>query len=301
MVPGSLAGVPGRYQFSLPDRRQRDGWFKLGSFDITTTALLVLLGVVSMFVYAASPDLLRDISFISPSVRDGELWRLITWPIPNPPTEIWVILTLAFFWFMGHRIEDQIGRKKFTVLILTMTVIPAAFVTIFDFTSDTGFAYGLGVLATGLLVVFALDNPSAVFFFGIPAWVIAAVFVGIDVLRLLGQELYGQLVLELAVIVVALVGARQYGLLQSMTLIPNFGRSGQRRQPRQRRAPAAAPRRAATASSVITGPWASSDTAVTDQIELDMLLDKIGASGMDSLSRDEKQRLNDLSKRLRGS
>lgn len=293
--------MPGRYQFSLPDRRQRDGWFKLGSFDITTTALLVLLGVVSMFVYAASPDLLADLSYVGPYVRDGDLWRLITWPIPNPPTEIWVILTLAFFWFVGHRIEDQIGRKKFTMLILAMTVLPAAFVTIFDFTANTGFAYGLGVLATGLLVVFALDNPNAVFFFGIPAWVIAAVFVGIDVLRLLGQQMYGQLVLELAVILVGLVGARQYGLVQAMTFIPNLGRSGQRRPPRRRRAPAASPRRTATASSVITGPWGATDPAVTDQIELDMLLDKIGASGMDSLTRDEKQRLNDLSKRLRGS
>jgi hypothetical protein len=36
-----------------------------------------------------------------------------------------------------------------------------------------------------------------------------------------------------------------------------------------------------------------------DQIELDALLDKIGANGMDSLTGAEKQRLNDLSKRLR--
>ncbi len=44
----------------------------------------------------------------------------------------------------------------------------------------------------------------------------------------------------------------------------------------------------------------SNGPSPADQIELDMLLDKIGATGMDSLSRGEKQRLNDLSKRLRG-
>ena len=37
--------MPGRYQFSLPERRQRDGWFRIGTLDVTTTALLVLLGV----------------------------------------------------------------------------------------------------------------------------------------------------------------------------------------------------------------------------------------------------------------
>ena len=53
---------------------------------------------------------------------------------------------------------------------------------------------------------------------------------------------------------------------------------------------------------MITGPWgAPGGQSSTDQIELDMLLDKISATGMASLSRQEKQRLNELSKRLRGS
>ena len=36
-----------------------------------------------------------------------------------------------------------------------------------------------------------------------------------------------------------------------------------------------------------------------DQAELDALLDKISADGMDGLTADEKRRLNELSKRLR--
>jgi membrane associated rhomboid family serine protease len=298
--------VPGRYQFSLPERRQRDGWFRLGTLDITTTALLVLLGVVSMFVYAVSQAALVRLAFFSPDVRNGEVWRVITWPVVNPPTQIWVILTLAFFWFVGHRIEDQLGRKRFTVLLLAMTILPAAFVTLFDFTSETGVAFGLGVLGTGLLVVFAFDNPGAMFFFGIPAWVIALVFVGIDVLRLLGDRLYGQLVLELGVILVACVGARQYGMLESLGFIPTLGRGGSQ-QRRSGIARSAKPKRrsaAPTASSVVTGPWASSSASTQtaiDQVELDHLLDKIGANGMDSLTKAEKLKLNELSKRLRGS
>ena len=52
--------MPGRYQFSLPERRQRDGWFRIGTLDVTTTALLVLLGVASMFAYAISKELVRS-------------------------------------------------------------------------------------------------------------------------------------------------------------------------------------------------------------------------------------------------
>ena len=58
---------------------------------------------------------------------------------------------------------------------------------------------------------------------------------------------------------------------------------------------------------VVDGPWknAPAPTAppvgpsAAEQAELDGLLDKIGESGMDSLSGSEKKRLNDLSKRLR--
>ncbi|MDQ3469002.1 MAG: hypothetical protein M3487_04420, partial [Actinomycetota bacterium] len=44
-----------------------------------------------------------------------------------------------------------------------------------------------------------------------------------------------------------------------------------------------------------------SPEALADQDALDALLDKIAAGGMDSLSGDEKRRLNDLSKRMRGN
>ncbi|MEO5900130.1 MAG: rhomboid family intramembrane serine protease [Ilumatobacteraceae bacterium] len=295
--------MPGRYQFSLPERRQRDGWFRLGSFDITTTAFMVLLGVVSMFIYAASQATLVRLVFDVPDVRNGEIWRLLTWPIANPPTQIWVILTLVFFWFFGHRIEDVVGRKRFTWLILAMTVIPAALVTALNFSSDAGLVYGLSALGSGLLVIFALDNPGAMFFFNIPAWIIALVFVGIDVLSLLGDRRYAQLVLELLVIAVGLVGARQYGMVEALHWIPNLSRKGGTRTSTPARTPKRAKpaRRQANASSVITGPWAAPGQTETDQIELDMLLDKISASGIASLTKGEKQRLNDLSKRLRGS
>lgn len=293
----NLGDVPGRYQFSLPERRQRDGWFRIGTLDVTTTALLVLLGVASMFVFAISRAALERLYFVAPFVRTGDVWRLVTWPIANPPDSIFIILTLAFFWFVGHRIEDHLGRKRYTVLLVAMTILPAVLVSLFSFTASTGLAYGLGILGIGLLVVFALDNPGAMFFFGIPAWVIALVYVGIDVLRLLGNRFYGQLILELGVIVVACVGARQYGMVESLGFIPSFGRrKGYRPAPKAR--PRSRP--ITTASAVVTGPWASPTPATNDQIELDHLLDKIGASGMDSLTRAEKQKLNELSKRLRG-
>jgi hypothetical protein len=286
--------VPGRYQFSMPERPTRDGWFKVGQVDVTTTALLVGLGVISMFVYAIKRSILLELAFLGPLVRDGEVWRLVTWPTVNPPTEIWVVLTLAFFWFVGHRIEDSIGRRRFTIMIALMTVVPAAFVSLIQFEA-VAYAFGLGILGIGLLVVFALDNPGAMFFFGIPAWAIAGVYVGIDVLRYLGDRRFETLFLELGVIVVGVVTARQYGLVSTLEFIPKFGGGASKKKT------ARATKRQG-GSTVVAGPWPVADTSHTaiDQMELDILLDKISAHGIDSLSRTEKNRLNELSKKLRG-
>jgi hypothetical protein len=289
--------VPGRYQFSLPERRSRDGWFRIGSLDVTTTAFMVLAGVVSMFWYAVHVDSLAQLVFSGDRVRGGELWRLVTWPLVNPPDNIWVVLTFAFFWFVGHAVEDRIGRQRFTVMIFATTVIPAALVTIISFGGGGG-AFGLGVLGIGLLVVYALDNPGAMFFFGIPAWVIAAVYVGIDVLRLVGNRQWEQLVLELAVVAVALFSARQYGMVESLAFVPRVGNGGRTRgKPTKQR-----PRGKQRGESVVQGPWAqpAPSHSPADEAELNDLLDKISAHGIDALSRAEKARLNELSKKLRG-
>jgi hypothetical protein len=289
-----VAHVPGRYQFSLPERRQRDGWFRIGTVDVTTTALMVGLGILSIFWYAIDKVTLGKLVFTGVWVRSGDIWRLATWPIANPLDQqgLWVVLTLAFFWFVGHRIEDQIGRTRFTWLMLAMTVLPSALVTLIQFDVQYA-AYGLGVLGIALLVVFALDNPSAMFFFGIPAWVIAAIYVGIDALRYLGDRAYEPLVLELGVIAVALVGARQCGLLSHLQAIPKFAGN------RARTAKPARRKGKNSGQTVITGPWEVAHSPA-DQLELDLLLDKISAAGIDSLSKTEKARLNELSKKLRG-
>ncbi|MFZ4717866.1 MAG: rhomboid family intramembrane serine protease [Ilumatobacteraceae bacterium] len=289
--------MPGRYEFNMPGRRERDGWFKVGSIDVTTTAFMVLAGVASMFWYAVDQQSLSKLVYVGEFVRQGELWRLVTWPLVNPPESVWVVLTLAFFWFVGHAIEDRIGRKKFTVLVLLCTVLPSLLVTIIPFANSAG-AYGLGLLGIAFLVVFALDNPGAMFFFGIPAWVIAAVYVGIDVLFNLGNRQYERLVLELAIIVMALGGARQYGMLDDLQFIPRFGGGA----PKAKAAKPARSKSAKGGGDVVAGPWGPPTTqhSAIEELELNQLLDKISAQGMDALSKTEKARLNELSKKLRG-
>ncbi|MGD9996265.1 MAG: rhomboid family intramembrane serine protease [Ilumatobacteraceae bacterium] len=292
--------MTGRYSLNFPEPRQRDGWFRIGPVDVTTTALMVGLGVVSMFVYAASKSWFMKLVFHPIWVRDGDIWRLVTWPIANPPDSIFVIITLVFFWFFGHRIEEMVGRVRFTWLVLVATVLPAAIVTLIGrFEASTSLEVGLGVLGTAMLVVFAFDAPNAPFFFNIPAWIIALIFVGINLLQYLGDRLWGTIVLELLVIATAVVMVRQYGFLDQLTFIPKLtggkaparrggSRSRGRGRPRQRQG--------RDFDRVVSGPWTGPSPA--DQHEMDQLLDKMNSVG---LSDAERKRLSELGRRLRGN
>ena len=275
----------------------------MGNLDLTTTALLVIGGVASMFLWAISKSAVIRLTFHPRDVRGGELWRLVTWPLANPPTQIWVVITLAFFWFIGHAVEDMVGRNRYLGLVLSVAIVPAIFVTLLPSGSfPTTNEVGLGLLASVMFVIFAVHYPSQPFFFGIPAWALALVFVGIDVLRLTGDRLWGTLLLMLSAIALGVVIVRQWGFAERLEFIPRLPGGG---TASQRTGKPAKRRRGPSTNKVVDGPWgaaprpASGPDTVAAQHELDQLLDKISASGLDSLTADEKRRLNELSKRLR--
>lgn len=310
--------MSGRYAFSLPDPRQRDGWFRLGSIDVTTTALVVGIGVLSMFVYAIDRELVVLGVFSSALVREGELWRLVTWPLVAYPS-IWEVVGLAVFWIFGHLVEERIGRTPYTVLLVAMTIVPALLVTLIGATNATtgdwdAATAGVSLLSLAFFTAYALENPTArTFLFNIQLWVIAAVFVGINVLSALSIRAWGTLWMMVFVLVVGLFGVRQRGMLDDVLhWVPRlslfsgpppspYGEVGGRpkKRTRGRSKKGAAP----TGPSVVQGPWGAPAGGPTplEQAELDVLLDRISDGGLDSLSPLERARLEELSRRLRDS
>ncbi|MGN6694545.1 MAG: rhomboid family intramembrane serine protease [Aquihabitans sp.] len=323
--------MSGRYAFSMPEPRQRDGWFRIGTLDMTTTNIVVGLGLLSMLLYAIDIEAFYQGAYFAPYVRDGELWRVATWPLVNAPS-IWVLIGLVFFWWVGHQVEDQLGRKAQAVLLAAMTVLPAVIVTLLDGSrapnsvaalESTAYAASVSLLSLGLLCVFALDRPNAPFFFGISAWLIAAVFVAIEALQLIGIRAWSQLLLGALVILIACFGAAQRGMLGEFEWIPRlsflsggpvspYGTPGSAKPKSAKRFGKGRGRgkdkSGATftpggGKTVVTGPWNVPQGGPTplEQAELDVLLDRISAGGIDSLTPHEKERLNALSKRMRES
>ena len=295
--------MAGRFSFSVPERRNAsDPWFRIGTLDVTTTVLVVLACVASMFLWAINRELWLNLVLLPSEVRSGEVWRVLTWPLANEPG-LWPVLTLAIFWYFGREIEGLLGRNRFGVMLLLLTVIPGLAAVLLDITD-----YSLAGIELAVFLVFIAEYPYARFFFGIPAWAIGAVIVGIQLLQYLGYRETERIVVLFVTIATAALTARSMGLAQSLQWIPKIPLpgSGSRRRRRAR----------GTRGDVISGPWSATSRSgpirsstlpqpppsvddTRDQVELDHLLDKISANGMDGLSPEEKRRLNELSKRLR--
>jgi hypothetical protein len=291
-------------------RRPNDGWFRAGRYDVTTTDIVCALAVASMFVYGFGVDRFAKLTFVPAFVRDFEIWRIFTWPIATEPA-IWPLLGLVFFWLFGQQLEALFGRGKFVAWVLTMAIAPALILTLLGPLStkiDFMQQYGLSTLFLGGIWVYAATYPGVKWFEVIPLWALAAVFTVLNLLQFTGVDATGQTIFLLVSVAVALVAGRSLGLATGWPIphIPLDG-SASRKPSRSKKAKPKKQSKGSSGSRVVEGPWKnapapmppSSGPSPADQIELDALLDKIGANGMDSLTSAEKQRLNDLSKRLR--
>ncbi|MGZ4702717.1 MAG: hypothetical protein ACXV98_16015, partial [Ilumatobacteraceae bacterium] len=79
--------MAGRFAYSKPNRRgPNDPWFRVGALEIGSAALLALMCIVSVFVYALEPvdkPTLRRLALIPSEIKSGQVWRVVSWPLAN--------------------------------------------------------------------------------------------------------------------------------------------------------------------------------------------------------------------------
>src|SRR3954470_8342971 len=105
-----------RWGMARPGRGSDDGWFRLGSIEVTTTVLVVVLVITSVVEWAFEGSFgpLQSHILLDPdSVMSGQVWRVLTWPIAYPGgIGIFDVLTIFIFWYFGTEIESLLGKKK---------------------------------------------------------------------------------------------------------------------------------------------------------------------------------------------
>jgi membrane associated rhomboid family serine protease len=303
--------MAGRFSYSRPERRgATDPWFRLGEVDIGSAAFLAGLCAISVLIYGIEPvdkPILTRLALLPDEVWSGQVWRLATWPLANgfESSLLWTVVAIALLWYFGSRLEEQIGRVRMTVLLAAIIVLPGVVGTLLDLPQA-----GIRSVEIVILLLFIAEYPNIRFFFGIPAWVLGLVYVVTDILQITGSRANDQLLFYLSSLVIAAFAARAVGMLTAYPWIPRVplpdSLTGIRSSGPRRSAKGKVRGRGSKRGQVVDGPWSapappprpSADVAAA-QAELDALLDKISANGLDSLSADEKRRLNDLSKRLR--
>ena len=285
-----------------------DPWFRIGSFAVSTTAFVVGLGVVSMVVTAAEGQygpLYRNLVLLSEdfifrgmplgSVLEGEVWRLITWPVPNE-ISFWTIILFAIFYMLGSQIEALLGRWRFAFFLVALTVIPAAVVTVLEvLTGISGGVAGLRMVEVGVLVAFAAQYAQARFWPGIPGWVIALVIVGLDVLQYTSNRNWFALIVLACTVAVALLGIRAFGYATNLTWIPKLSLASSSGQSTARTHTSRSRRRSRERDHLRSVP--TGDQSVSP--EIDALLDQVASQGLDSLSRKQRKQLEAHARRLR--
>ena len=314
--------MAGRFTIRPAGGVQGDPWFHLGTIEVTTTVFVAILAAISMFIWAAAPATILHLALFPALIRSGQLWRLATWPFANGAS-LSTVIDIVVFWYFGSQIEDLLRRRRFAWYLGVIVIVPALVASAIGIgLGSQTLVAGIGVLSLAMFVAFAVEYPGAKLFFGIPAWVLAAVYVAIKYLQLIGSRDGTSLVLFTVGLAIVSMGLRSFGLASNFPSLPALpllrrlaeGRgssksktagSGRTRigRPTSTRKSIAIRSRSSGSkplsdrrNTVVQGPW--SDKALT-QLEVDVLLDKIASNGIDSLTADERRGLDEASRRLR--
>lgn len=259
-------------------------WFRIGRLEVTSVLFAVLLVVLGWFTRIGVPA--STLSFSPDALFSGQVWRLVTWPLADFPS-LFGALNLFFFYWFGTELEQQIGRDRMARFLVSLGLaLMGVTVLVWLLTHAPVGLAGLGMVMFLVFLVWIADNPRRPIFFGIPAWVIGAVLLGIQVLTLLAaRDVWDLLSLVLSTVFAALI-AKANGLLTGLAWVPGGRRASSPRPSRPTKVDKAAARQHARRAS--------------DREQLDALLDRINENGIGSLTEAERKKLMDLRARLRG-
>jgi len=251
----------------------------LRGYPLYATHFLVVVFTGSMLaatllLFSRVDAIVGWLTFDSAHVLRGQVWRVATYGLVNPPSLSFVIDMLMLVWF-GREVEKFFGRRKFFLLYAGVYLITPLLFTALAKWFPLSLAGETGAFA--LFIAFATLYPNAVLMFDILAKVAAGVLVGIFTLIALANHNWTELISLWATSGFAFLFVRHE---QGLFTLPRLRLP--RRKPKLRVLPdLPATKRAAVSS-------APEDASMS---EVDALLDKIARSGIGSLTAKERARL----------
>jgi membrane associated rhomboid family serine protease len=139
---------------------------RFGAYAVENLILYIVGGMAIVWILAqARPEVIGRLTLNIHAVRQGQLWRLVTFLfIPPGLSPVWILVNLYFTWWIGSSLEQQWGAFKFDLYVLlsaVATILAAVIVECIPgvYGGPTSNAWLLGVNGS-LLVALATVSPN---------------------------------------------------------------------------------------------------------------------------------------------
>lgn len=247
---------------------------------IYASQMVVIVYCVLMIVVAiggvATYGLLNVLDFSSAQVLSGQVWRLFTYGLFNPPSLPFALDMLMLWWF-GRELERTFGRRVYGKLYGGIYLITPVVLTLIGLAHPMSFSGEPGALA--LFVAFATYFPGMPVFFTLVAQWAAIILVGIFSLMHLASRDWSGLIFLWSTCGYGHAFVRYQQGRFSLPRIRLW-----KRKPKLRVLPDLPQSKPAAA--------AKPAKEVATMAEIDVLLDKIAKSGIGSLTPKERAKLD---------
>ena len=160
-VMWSSAGVVTRH---LEAARGFEITFWRSAFN--AAALVVMMLATTVALFAGAGGFLRALGFSSNAVLNGELWRIVSYGVVNPPSLSFALEVVMLVWF-GREVEKALGRTPFLQLSAGIYLVkPLLFTAVGAW---FGASFSGATLSFPLFVAFATLFPGVPLLFNILA------------------------------------------------------------------------------------------------------------------------------------
>lgn len=266
------------YGYESSDEHQPVTWFR--GHPVYAAHLIVVGFVASMLVttffalFKIDP-LLDWLTFTSAEVLKGQIWRVFTYGLVNPPRLQFAIDMAMIVWF-GREVERFLGRRSFFMLYAGLYLLSPLLFTAIGPWRSLSLAGETGAFA--LFIAFATLYPSVPLLFNILAQWMALILFGLfSLMALAARDGVGLLSLWVT-------SGFAFGFVrfqQGRFNLPTL--SFLRPKPKLRLVPDLEPTKK---------PASADRDKASAMAEVDALLDKIARSGISSLTAKERAKLD---------
>ena len=269
------------YGYGSSEENQPITWLR--GYPVYAAHLIVLVYVASMLattlIYASGGRAFLDwFAFSSSDVFRGQIWRIATYGLINPPS-IWFVIDMFMIVWFGRELEKFFGRRTFLTLYGCIYFISPLLLTAIGVVRPTFLSGQTGGFA--LFVAFATLYPNVSLLFNILAKWMALILVGIFSLIAFAAQDWVSLMTLWGTSGLAFVFVRYQ---QGVYNLPKI--RFRRREPNLRVLPDP------KVEKKTPRPVRTDSVKASSMAEIDALLDKIAHSGMASLTAKERAKLD---------